>query len=90
VNLLAQPALRPDAVTVAHQQHPDEQLRINRWPSDRTVEGRQLAPNDRQIDEPVDVPQHMGGWYVSLKREFVEQSRLISLLRTHHRFSLRR
>jgi hypothetical protein len=32
VNLLAQPALRPDAIAIADQQHPDEQL--------RTIDGR--------------------------------------------------
>jgi hypothetical protein len=90
VDFLAQPPLRSDAVAVANQQHPQEKLGINRRPADRTVEWRQFAPNDRKIDEPIDVPQHVSGWYVPLQRELVEQSRLISLLWTHHRFSLRR
>jgi len=29
VNLLAQPALRADAEAVAHDQHPDHQLRVD-------------------------------------------------------------
>ena len=89
VHLLAQPPFGANAVAVADQQHPHEQFRINRWPAGRTVEWCQLAANTRQIDEAVDRPQQVRGRYVPLERELVEQSRLISLLETHHRFSLR-
>ena len=45
-----------------------------------------MAPDVRQIDEAVDRPQQVGGRNVPLKREFVEQRRLIDLPLTHHRF----
>jgi hypothetical protein len=89
MNLFTQPAFGANAIAVADQQHPHEQFRINRWPAGRTVEWRQLAPNTRQVDEAVDRPQKVRGRHVPLERELVEQSRLISLLGTHHRFSLR-
>jgi len=40
-DLLAKPPLRPDPVAVAHDQHADHQLGIDRGPPRRTVEGRQ-------------------------------------------------
>src|SRR5712675_2570195 len=45
VNLLAQPPFRTNAVAVANQQHPDEQLGINRRPASRAVKWRQVVPN---------------------------------------------
>jgi hypothetical protein len=89
VDLLAQPTFGPNAVAVADQQHPHEQFRIDRRSAGRAVEWRQFATNTRKVDEPVDCSQQMGRRHVPLERELVEQSRLISLLRTHHRFSLR-
>jgi len=45
VNLVAQPPLRADAEAVADDQHADQQLWIDRRPSDLTVERRQMGPN---------------------------------------------
>ena len=89
VNLLTQPLFGTNAVAVADQQNPHEQFRINRRPAGRAVEWCKFTPNTRQIDEPVDRPQKMRGRHMPLELELVEQSRLVSLLRTHHRFSLR-
>jgi hypothetical protein len=86
VNLLAQPTFGTNAVAIAHQQHPDEQFGINRRPTGRAVKWRQVAPNVGQIDKAVDRPQQVGGWNVPLKRELIEQRRLIDLPLTHHRF----
>ncbi len=36
-NFLGQLALRPQTVAVPDNQHPDHQLRIDRWPSDLAV-----------------------------------------------------
>src|ERR1051326_159698 len=44
VHLLAQPPLRADAEAIADDQHPNQQLRIDRGPAHLTVEGRQLPP----------------------------------------------
>jgi hypothetical protein len=42
-DFLAQLPLKPDAVAVAHDQHPDHQLGIDRRPTDLTVERRHLV-----------------------------------------------
>ena len=59
MDLLAQPPLRADAEAIAHQQHPDHQLRIDRGPADVAVVGRQVSAHARQIDEPVDRAQQV-------------------------------
>jgi hypothetical protein len=59
VDFLAQPPLRPNAEAVAHDQHSDHQLWINRWPAHRAVERCQLPPHIPQLDEPVDGAQQM-------------------------------
>ena len=41
-DLLAQPPFKADAIAVADNEHPDHQLRIDRGPSDVTVERCQL------------------------------------------------
>jgi len=43
VNLLAQPPFGTNAVAVPNQQHPDQQVRINRRPASRAVKRRQVA-----------------------------------------------
>jgi hypothetical protein len=86
VNFLAQPPFGTNAVAVANQQHPDEQLGINRRPASRAIKWCQVASNVLQIDKVVDRPQQVGGRNMSLKGELVEQRRLINLPRTHHRF----
>ena len=40
MHLLAEPPLRPDTEGIAHDQHPDHQLGIDRGPAHRTVEWR--------------------------------------------------
>ena len=44
MNLLAQSTLGADAVAVAHQQHPDHQLRVDRGAADVAVIRRQVSP----------------------------------------------
>jgi hypothetical protein len=39
---LTQPSLKADSVAVAHDQHPDHELGINRRPANVAVEGCQL------------------------------------------------
>jgi hypothetical protein len=46
-----------------------------------------VAANVRQLDKTIDLPQQVVGRNVPLKRELVEQRRLINLPRTHHRFA---
>src|ERR1700692_292977 len=84
MNLLAQAPLGPDAEAIAHDQHPDHQFGIDRWPSRRAVARGHSPPQLAKFDEPVDRPQQMTGRNVPLKRELIEQRRLFDLLMSHH------
>jgi hypothetical protein len=65
--------------------HPDEQCGIDRRPTGRTENGAKwLRTSDRSTKER---PQQVGGGNMSLKRELVEQRRLIDLPLTRHRFN---
>ena len=57
VDLFAEPPLGADTEAVADDQHPDHQLGINRWPTQRAVEWRQVAAQLRQVNKAVDRPQ---------------------------------
>jgi hypothetical protein len=50
VDFLAKAPLRSNAKAIAHDQHSDHQLRIDRGPADRAVEPRQLSP--QVVSEP--------------------------------------
>ncbi len=84
VDLVAEPPFRPDAEAVAHDQHADHQLRIDRGPARLAVERRQLPPQPCEIDETVDRPEQVVGWHVAVEREVVEQRALLDLSRPHH------
>jgi hypothetical protein len=85
VNLFAQPALRADAVRVADNQHPDQQLRINRGPPLVAVERPQILADRRQIDEPVNRAQKVVDRNMTLKTEAVKQRLLLNRPLAHHR-----
>src|SRR6056297_261084 len=89
MHLLAEPPLRPDAKAIADQQHPDQQLGIDRWPPRVTVEIRKMGTNAAQVDEPVNGSKQVVLRNVILKRELVEQRGLPLLPRSHHRRSSR-
>jgi hypothetical protein len=57
VNLVAKPPLGPDAHAVADDQHSDHQLRINRGPSNLTVEGLQCLTQAIKVEMPVNAAQ---------------------------------
>jgi len=59
MHFLAESPFRPDAEAIANDQHPDHQFGIDRRPPDRTVEGRQLAANLRQVDKAIDRPHQV-------------------------------
>jgi hypothetical protein len=77
VNLLAQPTLGAYAHAVAGQRHPGHQFRIDRRPVDRAVERRQMGSHATQIHEPIDGAQQVILGHVPIKRELVEQGRLL-------------
>src|SRR5262249_3075743 len=84
MHFLAQASLGADAEAVADDQHPDHQLRINRWPPKRAVERRQLPPQLTEFHEPINLAQQMVGWNVPFERELIEQSSLFDLRMPHH------
>jgi hypothetical protein len=84
MDLLAQPAFRADAVAVADDQHPDQQLGVDRRPSGCAVERRQACPNSPKVDEAVNRSQHMVERHMLLKRELVKEGALLDLPLTHH------
>ncbi len=56
VGLIAQAPLRSDAEAVTDQEHPDHQLRIDRRPTNATIEWRQVSPDLFEVDKPIDRP----------------------------------
>src|SRR5437667_11864834 len=64
LNLLAQSPLKANAVAVAHNQHPDHQLRVDRGPADLAVERRQLLAQAGQYPrhDGIDATQEMVRW----------------------------
>ena len=84
VDFLAQPPLRSNAEAIAHDQHSDHQLWINRWPTHRAVECRELSPHTLQLDEPADGAQQMITRNVPLQRKLIEQRSLFDLPMPHH------
>ena len=85
VNLVAQPPLGTNAVAVAHQQHADHQLGIDRGSAHLAVVRLKVSPNVRQIDEPIDLAQHVTAWDVPLQAEAIEQRFLHHPPFAHHR-----
>ena len=54
LDLLAQPALRTDAVAVADDQHPDHKIGVDRRPADLAIEGFQLLAKASEYASPPD------------------------------------
>jgi hypothetical protein len=84
VNLFAKPRLRADAIEIAHQQHPDHQLGIDRRAADPALERGELWPNALKTEMTVDPAQRMIGGNVVVEPEPVEELRL-RRLPSHHR-----
>src|SRR6476620_1822339 len=85
-DFLAQPPLKADAIAVAHDQHPDHKLWINRRPADLAVEGCQLLTKSSQQPRHhrIDPAQQMTSRNALFEVEQVEQLALIARLPTHH------
>ncbi len=43
MHLFAEPPLQPNAETISHQQHEDQQFRVNGWPPLVLVEVREMT-----------------------------------------------
>ncbi len=53
MNLLTPPTFRPNAKAIPRQEHPDQQLRINRRVARVAVELCQILADVVQIDKPI-------------------------------------
>src|SRR5262249_46175737 len=84
MNLVAQPSLRSDTEAVTDQEHPDHQFRIDRGPTNATVEWRQVPPDLLKVNKPIDRPQQVVGGNMLLERELIEQRSLFDLPVPHH------
>jgi hypothetical protein len=84
VNFLAEPALRPDAEAVAHQQHPHHELRIDRRTTGVAIERCQVSAQLREIEESIDAAQKMIRWNVLVEVEGIKQSVLVAAVLSHH------
>jgi hypothetical protein len=63
-HLLAQLPLRAQVVAVTDNQHPDHQLRIDRWPADLAVIGLQLLMHvgEHRCHQDIDAPEQVALW----------------------------
>src|SRR5205085_11713067 len=84
VHLLAQSPLRADAKAVADDQHANQQLRVDRWPTHLAVERRQFLPQPVEFDEAIDRPQQVLLRHMPLERKLVKQSLLLDSPLPHH------
>jgi len=73
MNLLAQPPPGADAEAVTDDQHPDQQLGIDRGPAFLAVIRCQLLPQPGEFDELVYRAQEMPGRDMIFQRKFVKQ-----------------
>ena len=85
MHFIAQTAFRPDAKTIADQQHPDQQFGVDGWATCVAVKGHEILANVLQIDEPVNRAYQMVLRDMILQRELIKQRCLCFLLRPHHR-----
>ncbi len=83
--LVAQPSLGPDAHAVADDEHPDHQLRVDRWAAGLAVKRLQMLADARQVHEAVNRTKHVVRRDVPLQVEAVEQRLLRHRPLAHHR-----
>jgi hypothetical protein len=72
MDLIAQPTLGTDAEAVAHDQHADHQLRIDRGAADPAVVRLEMLAHTGQVDEAVHRAQQMVHGDVPVEVEAVE------------------
>ena len=86
LHLLAQPALRTDAVAVADNEHPDHEFGVDRRPADLAVVRLQPLAKANQYPRHrrIDATQKMVRRNARFEIEQIEQLALIDRLPTHH------
>src|SRR5262245_54471653 len=88
MHFLTQPPFGSNTKAIAHDQHPDEQLRIDRGAAHSAVERRQMFADVGQVDEAVDRPEEMICRHMLLKAEAIEKLFLHHRPLTHHQPNL--
>jgi hypothetical protein len=61
MDLVAQSPFGPNAQTIAHDQHPHHQFRVNRGATDGTVKGLQVRAYLLEIEKSIDPLKQMIG-----------------------------
>src|SRR6266511_2849708 len=86
LHLLAQLPLKANAIAVAHNQHPDHKLGIDRRSANVAVEGRELLTQISQNPRHgrIDLMQQMACRNALFQVEQIEQLALIAPLPAHH------
>ncbi len=84
VHFLAEPAFRADAHAITDDQHPNHQLRIDRWPTCLTVVGPQMVADGTKIDKTVDGAEQVILGHMTFEAEAVKQRLLQDRPLTHH------
>ena len=84
MHLFAQPPLGPDAEAIPDQQHPDQQLEIDRRTACVAVETSKMGADAAQIDKPINGPKQVISGNMILQRKLVEKCCLRFVSRSQH------
>src|ERR1700674_5299282 len=76
--------LRADRKDIPHDQHPDHQLRIDRWATHGRIMRCKFAAKPGKIESGVDLPHQMIFGNRVAKMKLVEQLTLVTLQTAHH------
>ena len=80
VNLFAKTTFRPNTEAIPHQQHADQQFRINRRAACVAEKRGQMLADAGQLNKPVNGTKQVILWDVIVNRELVKQRTLLLLL----------
>jgi hypothetical protein len=72
MHFFAEPPFRPKAKSIAHQEHPDQQFRIERRATRVAIKVCEMRADATQVYEPINRPQQMILRDVVLQRELVK------------------
>ena len=84
VDLFAEPPLRADPGAVTHDQHAQQELRIDRGPPRAAVKGPEVLPHAVQVNKTVDGAEQVVRRHMPLQAEPVKQRLLRDRLLAHH------
>ncbi len=89
MDLFAEPTLRANPKAVAHDQHSNQQGRINGWSAGVAVVRSEVLVEFAQVEKPINPAEHVARWDVVFEVEGVEERRLSGVLTSHHRCEFR-